>query len=301
MKTYQKNLLALFILIILAVGAWLYIYKKPLPVETQSRTATTTTETVSTNGVCGLSITSHNPNDKASLIKPITITGVIDNTNRETLGCSWILFEGQLGSAHVFALINNEWKSISKETPVPVLNWMTDKTTFSVEIAIDTGVINIAEGTPLKVVFTEENPAAINPSKTYTLPLVTAYGELNNNPELMSLTVYIQDKAALAADRCDATKAVVYKVSKTTAVADTSLKLLFKDELANYGIYSSVSIENTVAKVQLTHNNLPSGRPYSSLSSCEIGHLTSVLTDTLTQYDSIKSVQLYSPTGKIEF
>ncbi len=200
------------------------------------------------------------------------------------------MFEGQLGSAHAYAFVNNGWRSISKETPVPVANWMTDKTTFSVELRIDTGTMNIAEGTQLKVVFTEENPAAINPSKTYTLPLVAAYGELTDGPELMSLTVYRQDKAALAADRCDA-----------TAVADASLKLLFEEELAYYGAYASVSIENSIAKVQLAGTALPSGRPYSSLSSCEIGHITSVLTDTLTQYSSIKSVQLYSPRGRIQF
>jgi len=148
----------------------------------QSPTATTTDitpVTITPNGTCGLFVTSHNPDGKASLAKPITISGIIDNTNREKLGCSWTMFEGQLGSAHAYAFVNNTWESISKETPVPVANWMTDKTTFSVEIKVDTGTMNIAEGTPIKVVFTEENPAAINPSKTYTLPLVTARGELD--------------------------------------------------------------------------------------------------------------------------
>lgn len=301
MKTYQKTLL-LILIIIVALGTYLYTNKTtPLPTD-QSPTATTTDITpitITPNGTCGLFVTSHNPDSKASLLKPITISGIVDNTNREKLGCSWTMFEGQLGSAHAYVFVNNAWKSISEETPVPVANWMTDKTTFSVEIKIDTGTMNIAEGTPLKVVFTEENPAAINPSKTYTLPLVTVYGELDQKPESMPLTVYIQDKSV--ANRCDATKAVTYQVPKTTGVADASLDLLFKEELSNYGVYSSVNIENTVAKVQLKNDTLPSSRPYSSLSSCEVGHLTSVLKDTLTQYGSIKSVQLYSPQGKIQF
>ncbi|MCF7865048.1 MAG: hypothetical protein K9M11_00895 [Candidatus Pacebacteria bacterium] len=324
MQTYQKILLAIVVIINVTAGAFLYAknahFDTPLTGndpsvtgQTTSTSATTTSPTgtnptptaITPNGTCGLLVTSHNPNGKASLLKPITVSGVVNNTNRQSLGCSWTMFEGQLGSAHAYAFVNNAWKSISTETPVPVANWMTDKTTFKVEIAIDTGTMNIAEGTPLKVVFAEENPAAINPSKTYTLALVTAYGELNQNtnevPQMMSLTIYQQDKSAVTSNRCDATKVVTYQVPKTVAVADASLKLLFSEELSNYGAYSSVSIENNIAKIQLSGVATPSGRSYASLSSCEIGHITSVLTDTLTQYSSIKSVQLYSPEGRIVF
>lgn len=315
MQPYQKFLSVIAAIVILAFGAFFcarstgtfFGYQPAMPGQ-----AASTPIAVTPNGTCGLLVTSHNISGKASLAKPITVSGIVDNTKRETLGCSWTMFEGQLGSAHAYAFVNGAWKSISKETPVPVANWMTDKTTFSVEIAIDTGTMNIAEGTALRVVFTEDNPAAINPSKTYTLPLVTAYGELNEQPggepsaqpnasQTMSLTVYKQDKSAVAANRCDATKSVTYQVPKTAAVADASLKLLFGEELASYGVYKSVSIESGIAKIQFAGTATPSGRPYSSLSSCEIGHVTSVLDDTLKQYSSIKSVQLYSPQGRVQF
>lgn len=288
------------------LGTCLYIYKNNnktnLLVSNQSATSTDTVSVaVTPNGTCGLFVTSHNPKSKVSLAKPITISGIVDNTNRQTLGCSWTMFEGQLGSVHVFAFVNNAWKSISKENPVPVSNWMTDKTTFLVEIGIDTGAMNIAEGTALKVVFTEENPAAINPSKTYELPLVVAYGELNDVPELMSLDVYIQDKEVARTSDCSVTKKITYQVPKTLAVADASLKILFEGELAKYGVYKSVSISNGVAKVILQSNMTTTGYPISSLSSCESGHLLSVLNDTLTQYKNIKYVEIFSPQGKIEF
>jgi hypothetical protein len=150
-------------------------------------------------------------------------------------------------------------------------------------------------------VFTEENPAAINPSKTYELPLVVAYGELNDVPELMSLDVYIQDKEVARTSDCSVTKKITYQVPKTLAVADASLKILFEGELAKYGVYKSVSISNGVAKVILQSNMTTTGYPISSLSSCESGHLLSVLNDTLTQYKNIKYVEIFSPQGKIEF
>lgn len=190
MTTYQKTPFIILAVVALALITGIYTYKTN-PDQTTDQPATSTVATttpidtpvttVTPNGTCGLLVTSHNVNAKASLIKPIIVSGIVDNTNRQTLGCSWQMFEGQLGSAQAFVFVNNAWKSISKQTPVPVANWMTDKTTFSVELRINTGTMNIAAGTPVKVVFTEENPAAINPSKTYTLPLVTATGELNTN------------------------------------------------------------------------------------------------------------------------
>lgn len=119
--------------------------------------------------------------------------------------------------------------------------------------------------------------------------------------EIMSLSVYIQDKEMAATTDCTITKKVMYQIPKTTAVADASLQLLFKDELSRYGVYSSVSIVNGVAKVMLASNKTPQGGFIGGLSSCEGGHLMSVLTDTLTQYNTITSVELYSPEGKIEF
>jgi len=115
------------------------------------------------------------------------------------------------------------------------------------------------------------------------------------------LNLYLQDKEIAATSDCSATYPVSYLVPKTTSVADASLRILFSKELARYGVYKSVSIVNGVAKVMLQSDLDPKGNPIGALSSCESGHLMAVIRDTLTQYSTIKSVELYSPDGKIEF
>jgi hypothetical protein len=139
----------------------------------------------------------------------------------------------------------------------------------------------------------------------YTAP----WGKVSNkmqftvtSGEQMSLSVYVQDKELSETKMdCRITKKVTYTVPKVATVADASLKILFENELAEYAVYKSVTVSGGVAKVMLGSENMPSGYPINGLSSCESGHLLSVLNDTLTQYPTIKSVELYSPNGKIEF
>jgi predicted lipoprotein with Yx(FWY)xxD motif len=124
---------------------------------------------------------------------------------------------------------------------------------------------------------------------------------LATTTKLMTLVVYRQNKDEAVLRDCGITYPEKIQVLKTTAVADASLAYLFNNELARYGEYQSVKIEDGVAKVTINNPADPTGLFTSSLSSCESGHLFSVLEDTLTQYDSVTSVELYSPTGKIEF
>lgn len=119
--------------------------------------------------------------------------------------------------------------------------------------------------------------------------------------EFMNISVYIQNKEVAKVKDCGATSLTSYQVPKTTAVADVSLRVLFSDELSMYGKYKSVTISNGIAKIMLDSDMTPKNYPIGSLSSCESSHLMSVLTKTLTQYNTIKSVELYSPKGKIEF
>lgn len=122
--------------------------------------------------------------------------------------------------------------------------------------------------------------------------------------ELMNLTVYIQDRElSIKNTDCSITKKVTYQIPVTLARADASLEILFADELSAYGVYKSVSIVNGVAKIMLESDMTPAGHPIGSLSSCQSSHLMSVLQKTLTQYNSIKSVELYSSAQKnrIEF
>jgi hypothetical protein len=179
MTTFQKTALVIIIIILLEA---FYIFNMQDNISTsiiEQPSTSIPTVTITPNGLCGLSITSHNINGKAGLQKPITISGIIDNTNYAEKGCAWQMFEGQAGTAQAFVFVDNSWKPISKLIPIPVSNWMTTKTTFTVELSIDTSTMNITTGTPLKVVFIEENASGEPPVDTYTLPLVGTYGELN--------------------------------------------------------------------------------------------------------------------------
>lgn len=117
----------------------------------------------------------------------------------------------------------------------------------------------------------------------------------------MSVDVYIQDKEIAAASDCSTIKKIAVQIPKTSDIADASLAFLFGEELAQYGEYDHVEVAGNVAKVFLKNSILPSGAPISSLSSCQVGHITSVLEGTLTQYGEIEFVELYSPEGKVEF
>ncbi len=119
--------------------------------------------------------------------------------------------------------------------------------------------------------------------------------------QTMSLNVYIQNKEVVERSDCRVTRKVSYTIPKTFAVADASLRILFSDELKRYGEYESVIILDGVARVSLKSDMAPDGKAIGSLSSCEVGHLNAVLHDTLTQYPTIKKVELYAPSGKVEF
>jgi len=125
--------------------------------------------------------------------------------------------------------------------------------------------------------------------------------ETASTDDLIDLTVYLQNKEEVILNDCGITYPEKIQVPKTVAVADASLRYLFTEELSGYGRYESVVINDGIAQVTISNDNDPKGYKISGLSSCEARHLTSVLKDTLTQYESIESVELFSPSGKIEF
>ena len=123
----------------------------------------------------------------------------------------------------------------------------------------------------------------------------------NLPPETTTITLYIQDKQAAATTDCTITLPVTRIIPKTEGIADASLKILFEEELASYASYESVTITNGVARVNLRNEGDPNGYRLSGLSSCEGGHLISVLTDTLTQYGEVEFVEIWTSEGKVEF
>ena len=315
MKKYKGGgiltlLLEIIGLLIIVVGAYLYLRTNSNVLDdlVQKNDRDNVTNVI-TSGKCGLTITSQSPNSLTSF--PLVIKGLIDNTNSQDLGCSWQMFEGQAGNAQLYSkTINNDWKKIGVMMPVIVENWTSNKTIFSVGLNFNNEDIGLSDGTLLKVVFIEENASGIPPVDTYEFPLVFSVktsGTIDgtngtgSSIETISLNLYIQDKEIAKTKDCGVTKKVIYQVPKTSAVADASLKILFANELSQYGVYKSVVVSNGLARITLASSNTPSGRPISGLSSCESSHLMSVLQDTLTQYSSIKKVEIYSPKGKIEF
>ncbi len=191
MKNNNKgyvSITVLIILLVLVLGG-LYIYSKnktsaPINVDVgtvdngsnsgnNNPPATTTPPvTVGVNGNCGLYV--QNPAKNTQVNFPFTIQGIIDNTNTKKLNCSWQMFEGQAGSAQLYFYTKADgWQKLGNQIPVPVANWTAVKTTFSVTFTkFKTDLISISSGTPLKVIFTEENASGIPPVDTYEFPLI---------------------------------------------------------------------------------------------------------------------------------
>lgn len=151
-----------------------------------------------------------------------------------------------------------------------------------------------------------KNGKIFNQVKSETQKISTTTEPIKEIPQLteddyMDIALYVQDKNAAKNKDCKITTKIEYTIPKTSAVADVALKILFSDELLKYGSYKSVNIENGIANVTLASDMTSEGKPISSLSSCEIGHLMSVLKDTLVQYESVKSVKLFSSDGEVLF
>ena len=120
---------------------------------------------------CGLTIDSPIANSSVSF--PLTITGTIDNKNSNTTGCSWTMFEGQAGVAHLYDFNNGKtWHAVGLNIPVKVADWTAEATQFSVVIPFDNSNAGFIPGTPMKVVFTAENPSGSSSVNTLNLPLL---------------------------------------------------------------------------------------------------------------------------------
>jgi hypothetical protein len=191
MKNYKRGFAPIILLIIIAAlaiggGAVYYKSQKEKKVEVthesgnsqkeQTNTDTKVDETITKDSVdkskCGLLVTSVSANAKVSF--PVVIKGVIDNTAASSKGCSWQMFEGQAGTAQLFYKYQSSWYSLGVSVPVKVDNWTSAKTNFTVTLNFNNDGIGLPNGTPLKVVFSEENASGMSPVDTFELPIVLA-------------------------------------------------------------------------------------------------------------------------------
>jgi hypothetical protein len=124
-----------------------------------------------------------------------------------------------------------------------------------------------------------------------------------NSLKFMTLNIFVQDESKINSEGCDATKQMSITVPYSQRIAHESLNFLFNNggDLSEYANYKDVKIENGIAKIELSNSLTKSGAPISSLSSCQIEHLNSVLDKTLTQYSTVNSVEIFSPEGQIIF
>ncbi|MES2623284.1 MAG: hypothetical protein V4576_02630 [Patescibacteria group bacterium] len=291
-KGYIIPLLAIVAALAIAGCIYLYTDKK----EDAPAVATTDTNTNNPTPVIPTQNTVKTPTDhNAPFISSISQSSGPVGTIIELKGVNFAGLEGDMD-----ALIENSKGEVAFLAGIGYV----PRKDNTIRVKIDANICkenNSYSGQPCK------NYVSITPGKykIYTSP----WGKESNKVDFtvtlppaneMSLTVYLQDKKVAETETCAATYPVTYQVPKTTSVADASLKILFGNELAEYGVYKSVTIEKGVAKVMLTSNMTRAGKPLSSLSSCQTQHLFAVLKDTLTQYPTIKNVELHTVQGKIE-
>lgn len=287
----KKNLFILILLIIIAGGVYLYVKSdlrkgvQPITINPNSTTTTSTNENSTSTGTT------------TPVIRNISRTSGPTGLVIELEGDNLAGFEGDLDAW----IVNSQGEKaflpgigsvprIDQTIRVKIESKLC-KTNNSYSGLACKEYLNITPG--LYTIYT--SPWGIDSNK---VQFTVVAGEL------MDLTLYIQDRElSIKNTDCSITKKVIYQTPKTIDVADASLKILFADELSTYGVYKSVSIVNGIAKIMLENDMTPAGSPIGSISSCQSSHLMSVLQKTLTQYSSIKSVELYSPAqkSKIEF
>jgi hypothetical protein len=119
-------------------------------------------------GKCGIYVNS--PMAYTPVKFPLTVTGTVNNTNYQEVGCSWGMFEGTAGIAQLYYNNNNSgWKTIGASVQVRVADWTKTNTTFTATLDFNNSGIGLGPNTPMKIVFTEENPSGIKPSDTFEL------------------------------------------------------------------------------------------------------------------------------------
>lgn len=247
---------------------------------------------------CGFTITSHRSGATADF--PLAITGIADRSRFSQLGCAWSLFEGQAGTAELYAYINNqgkaEWKLIAPMKPVQADSWMATTTAVHVTLVPNASNMNIPAGTPLKIVFKEEDAAGFGNPDTLELPLVM--GKVIGGGQTTTLTLHFQDLDNINGGTfdCEETIVVTRVVPKTTAVADASLRIIFNEDLTELKpFYNKITINNKVATVDFDSGALK----YLDSAACMQQSFKSPIEKTLKQFPTITNVQ-YSIDGKVK-
>lgn len=248
---------------------------------------------------CGLKVMF--PTIGTTVSFPLPVKGIVDNRNYNSIGCAWGVFEGQAGDATLYANVKNTgWKKVGQwkqggqayDSQPLMLNgdWMTiGPIPFDLLVNIDPKFANMPKGTPLKIVFEEDDPSGKGQRDMLELPFVYS-GEA-----VPTMTITLQAPVWSDSDNCNATQPVQKTVLKTTAVADASMRALIDGYFtALQGTYNGVVIKDGVAIVDFDKKAL------STLNSaiCMQASVKTPIEKTLKQFPTIKSVK-YSIDGEI--
>lgn len=115
---------------------------------------------------CGFKVTTLAPNTK--VYNPIVIRGTI---TRNSTDCTWKSFEGQAGIAQMYYNSGQGWQKAGPSSVISTENENSNGAAWMVPINFLTNPRTLPVGTPLKLVFTEENPSGTSAAHTYELPL----------------------------------------------------------------------------------------------------------------------------------
>ena len=158
----------IIIILILVIGAATYLNYNKAEAPSQRVALEGDESPIATN--CGLTV--NTPLKGQNVTFPVTITGTIDNTNPEALGCSWVMFEGQAGVAELFYETKEGWSLPVDQQPVTVANWMSTSTTFSTTLNFDNSREQLPAGYNFLIRITEENPSGIGEADMVEIPVV---------------------------------------------------------------------------------------------------------------------------------
>lgn len=155
-----KNLIKNIILIVLFVGAlvWYTGYYEKQNLTNQNEENALQLQNISN---CGLSINY----TKEVVGDSFKVEAILDNNERETLGCSWTAFEAQAGVVYIKDGNGND---VINPTPLTtVMEWMTDD---PVLYTANVQILNNYKGDAL-VIVNEDDPSGEKISKTITFPI----------------------------------------------------------------------------------------------------------------------------------
>lgn len=157
-----KKLFKSIVLVVLFIGALVWYTAYYEKNNSEQNTANQAQNEIQSMSNCGLTVNYLKEiNDRT-----FKIEAILDNNERDTLGCSWTSFEAQAGVVYVK---DGQGNDVINPTPLTTAmeNWMTDD---PVLYTAQLEILNDYKGDAL-VIINEDDPSGEKISKTITFPI----------------------------------------------------------------------------------------------------------------------------------